>query len=102
MRLALRMAFRGVLQRVHGVASGVVAAVHRAFISEKETLSEEMCAGSPLRPKPQFSAHFLYIARSAPSRNSQSDGPVRLMPDQHCGARTAGDHHYKIKHLPLE
>jgi hypothetical protein len=25
-----------------------------------------------------------------------------LMPDQHLGARTAGYHHYKIKHLPLK
>jgi hypothetical protein len=44
---------------------------------------------------------------SAPSRtprhrNSQPKASEGLMPDQHSGTRTAGDHHYRIKHLPLE
>jgi hypothetical protein len=49
-----------------------------------------------------FLAHFSHTGRRATSANSGSEGWGWLMPDQHSGARTAGDHHYRIKHLPLE
>jgi hypothetical protein len=87
------------------IAAGVIS---ESSLSGKG-VCQEAAAKAPQPSSPfspfadrHFLAHFLRTARGSTPQMLPSDGPGRLMPDQYSGARTAGDHHYRIKHLPLE
>jgi hypothetical protein len=56
------------------------------------------------RPSPSFHSDGTLFAHQQTVGIAQDElrFPKLLMPDQQLEAQTAGDHDYRIKHLPLE
>lgn len=52
--------------------------------------------------KPRGSSRSSHTGLNSTLRISKLHGPGWLMLDQQLGAETAGNHGYRIKHLPLE
>ena len=73
--------------------------------SQMETHSPEMRrAGARGRhlARETFQAHVSHTDSGRTSRRARSRRSGWLMPDQHSGNSIVRDHHYRIRHLPLE